>query len=179
MSRVSAAGDEIRMRIATQNDLPSIVVLKQKLDSYHLNSFSGLWPPEGGGRRDFARYRQAFRQPTVRLFVAKPRVGDVAGYASASIQTRKCSDREFARVGVIGEFFVERSYRRRGVGSALVEAAARFFAGRRIKHITLRSVVENKVANQFWEGLSFKPVLYTSSTTLDELTKATRKKRRT
>jgi len=70
---------------------------------------------------------------------------------------------------MIGEAFVKRSQRRRGVGTALVEAAARFFERRRVKHISLRNTIANRLANDFWEGLSFKPVLYTRSTTVSRL----------
>jgi len=174
MKKASAGASKVSVRVARERDLRSIVQLKDKLDKYH--ELPGLWPPEGGRRRIFARYRQILRQRTARLFVAERLPYGIVGYLTVSVQTRRCPDREFRRIGIIAETFVERKHRRHGVGTSLVEAAARFFSGQRIRHVTLRNAVINRVANEFWEGLSFEPVLHTRTTTLKRLTRAVRKR---
>jgi len=170
MKAASTDRGRVSVRVARERDLRSIVELKHKLDEHH--KLPGLWPPEGGRRRIFARYRQMLRQRTARLFVAERLPYGIVGYLTATIQTRRCPDREFRRIGMVGEAFVEREHRGHGVGTSLVEAATRFFSGQHIRHVTLRNAVMNKVANEFWEGLSFKPVLYTRTTTLKRLTRA-------
>ena len=75
-------------------------------------------------------------------------------------------------MGVIWEAMVEKAHRNRGIGTALVEAATRFFSSKGIRHISLRNAVGNALANKFWKRLSFNPVLYTRTTTLTHLEKA-------
>jgi len=170
MKPASTPRGNVSIRVATERDLQSIVELKHKLDKHH--EIPGLWPPEGGRRRIFARYRQMLRQPTARLFVAERSPCSIVGYLTVTILTRTCPDRDFRRIGMIAEAFVEREDRRQGVGTALVEAAVRFLSGRRIKHVTLRNAIRNRLANEFWESLSFKPVLYTRTSTLKRLRRA-------
>jgi len=170
MKPASTTRGNVSIRVARERDLQSIVELKHKLDKHH--EIPGLWPPEGGRRRIFARYRQMLRQPTARLFVAERSSRDVVGYLTVTILTRTCPDRDFRRIGMIADAFVEREDRRQGVGTALVEAAVRFLSSRRIKHVTLRNAIGNRSANAFWESLSFKPVLYTRTSALERLKRA-------
>ena len=164
----------IEINPATGLHLPEIVTLKQKLDKFH--DLPGLWAPEGGRRQDLARYRKMLRQPSTKMFVAESNSHGIVGYLTGTIQTRRRQDKEYRRVGMIREVFVKGSHRRRGVGTALVEAVVRFFERRRVKHLSLRNAIANRLANDFWEGLSFKPVLYTGSTTVSRLTGALRGK---
>ncbi len=175
MRTVSKDTGKVSVRVARESDLRGIVELKHKLDMHH--ELPGLWPPEGGRRRIFARYRQMLRQQTARLFVAERSPYGIVGCLTVTIQSRRCPEREFRRVGMIGEAFVEREHRGHGVGTFLVKAAARFLSSRGIGHVSLRNAVGNRLANEFWEGLSFKPVLYTRTTTLKRLTRAVRRRR--
>jgi len=174
MKKASAGASKVSVHVARERDLRSIVELKHKLDRHH--ELPGLWPPEGGRRRIFARYRQMLRRRTARLFVAERLPCGIVGYLTVTVQNRRCPDREFRRIGIIAETFVEREHRRHGVGTSLVEAAARFFSGQGIRHVTLRNAVMNRVANEFWEGFSFEPVLYTRTTTLKRLARAVRER---
>jgi len=172
MKPTSRGRGKVSIRAAREGDLRGVVELKHKLDECHARP--GLWPPIGGKRRIFAQYRQMLRQRTARLFVAEITSRRIAGYLTATIQTRECPDRDFRRVGMIGETFVDTEHRRCGVGTLLVRAAERFFSSRGIKHVTLRNAVGNRLANEFWEGLSFEPVLYTRTTTIKKLATAIR-----
>lgn len=170
MKPISIDRGNISIRVARELDLRSVVELKYQLDKHH--ELPGLWPPIGGKRSIFAQYRQMLRQRTARLFVAEHSSHTIVGYLTAAIQTRECPDRDFRRVGMIGETFVDTKHRRHGVGTLLVEAARRFLSSRGTKHVTLRNAVGNRLANEFWEELSFKPVLYTRTTTLKKLATA-------
>jgi len=172
MKSVSGDKGKVNVRAAREGDLHSVVELKHRLDEYH--ELPGLWPPIGGRRGTFARYRKMLHQRTARLLVAERSPHRIVGYLTATIQTRECPDRDFRRIGMIGETFVDAEHRRHGVGTLLVGAARRFFSSRGIKHVTLRSAVGNRLANEFWEGLSFKPVLHTRTTTIKKLATAIR-----
>lgn len=152
MRRVSTLR-KATIRRARESDLSSITELKSKLDKYH--HLPGLWPPEGDGKRNLVRYRKMLHQPLARLFVAEQPSRGIVGYLTAFIQTRKCSQKDFKRVGVIGEAMVEKTHRNRGIGTALVDAATRFFSSKGIGHVTLRNAVGNTLANKFWDRLTF------------------------
>ena len=114
------------IRRAGESDVSNIAELKSRLDKLH--RLLGLWPPEGGKKQNQFHYRKLLRQPVARLFVAEQSPHRIVGYLTAFIQTRKCDQENFRRVGIIGEAFVERRYRNQGIGTALVEAAACFFS---------------------------------------------------
>lgn len=163
------ADKAFKIRTANMRDLPIIAEMKDKLDRHH--HYSGLWPPEGGRRENLRRYRQMIRGKADRIFVAECSPHEIVGYLTVSIRTRDCADRDFRRIGFIGEAFVEKTKRRQGVGRALVEAAAQFFSKRNIRQVTLRNIILNKPANRFWGRLSFRPILYTRTTSIGELTR--------
>jgi len=165
--------ERVTIRRARESDVSNIAELKSRLDRLH--DLPGLWPPEKGERQNLVHYRKLLRQPVARLFVAELSPRRIVGYLTAFIQTRKCDQKKFRRVGVIGEAFVERRYRNQGIGTALVGAAARFFSTKGIKHVTLRNAVGNDLANKFWDRLSFNAVLYTRTTTLGGLDRVLRK----
>jgi len=169
------AARDFTVRTAEKRDLRAIVELRNKLDSHHRHP--RIWPPEGGKKQNLSRYRQMLNQSTARLFVVESNGHKIVGYLAAVVQTRKCSDRDYRRAGAISEAFVERRYRRHGIGRSLVEAATRFFLKRKVRHITVRNVVFNKLANGFWERLSFRPVICTRTTNLYELTRALQRRK--
>jgi ribosomal protein S18 acetylase RimI-like enzyme len=166
----------VAIRRGRISDISSIAELKSRLDRDH--HLPGLWPPEGGRRESLVRYRNLLRQPVARLFVAERSSQGIVGYLTAFIQTRKCKRKDFRRVGIIGEAFVENRYRHCGIGTALVNAAASFFSSEGVRHATLRNAVGNDLANKFWDSLTFNPVLYTRTTTLGDLDRALRKARK-
>lgn len=62
-----------------------------------------------------------------------------------------------ARTGIIDQTFVRKDHRRLGIGSCLVAALCHFFAAEGIEDLSLRYVVGNQEAAQFWEALGFTP----------------------
>mgnify|MGYP001104370161 CR=1 FL=1 len=164
----------VKIRAAREDDLQDILHLRHEFDRQH--RYPGLWRPVVR-RENLARYRQMLHKRVGRLFVAE-QFGRTVGFLTASIETRNCADGDFRRVGIIGDVYVEKTHRRRGIGSALTLAAAIFLSSRHIKHVALRNAIRNKLANRFWEGLTFKPVLYMRTTTVDGLTRALAKKAR-
>jgi GNAT superfamily N-acetyltransferase len=57
--------------------------------------------------------------------------------------------------------FVEKPYRRRGVGTQLVLALCQFFAAHGVEDISLRYVIGNRQAEQFWSRFGFEPRIIT------------------
>jgi GNAT superfamily N-acetyltransferase len=67
------------------------------------------------------------------------------------------------RVGHIMQSFVKPGLRGRGVGTALVTALLDWFRKRRVEDVSLRYVVGNRRAEQFWKGLGFRPLIVTAN----------------
>jgi len=172
MKEHSSPLNQVTIRKAGESDLPGIARLKSRLDRLH--RLLGLWPPEGDRRQQLLRYRKLVRQPVSRLFVAERSSHDVVGYLTAFVENRNCDQKEFRRIGVIGETFVQERYRNRGIGTSLVGAAMRFFSSEGIRNVSLRNAVGNESANRFWGRLGFNPVLYTRTATLEEIDKSLR-----
>jgi len=61
------------------------------------------------------------------------------------------------RTGTIDQVFVREEHRRLGIGSRLVAALCRFFAAEGIEDLSLRYVIGNREAAQFWEAIGFAP----------------------
>jgi len=81
--------------------------------------------------------------------------GEVVGmaYGETTVPSRFSDDRALELSGVV----VRVGDRGKGVGRALVEAAARFATERQIPWVTLKTFAPNQGAMAFWEGLGFTP----------------------
>jgi GNAT superfamily N-acetyltransferase len=66
------------------------------------------------------------------------------------------------QAGQIDQAFVRTDHRRGGVGSCLVAELCRFFAAEGVTDISLRYVVGNEEASQFWAALGFAPRIVTA-----------------
>jgi ribosomal protein S18 acetylase RimI-like enzyme len=66
-----------------------------------------------------------------------------------------------SRAGVIDQAFVRPEYRRAGVGSQLVAELCRYFAAQGVEDLSLRYVMGNDEATEFWDGLDFEPRIMT------------------
>ena len=67
-----------------------------------------------------------------------------------------------SRAGQVDQAFVRADHRRAGVGSRLVALLCRFFASEDVEDITLRYVVGNEEAANFWSALGFSPRIITA-----------------
>lgn len=89
-------------------------------------------------------------------------VGEVAGAACGYILgwlARNPPIYATSTVGFISELAVSASVRRRGVGTALMEAAREWFRGRGVHEFQLATACWNEDAKAFWERLGGRPIL--------------------
>jgi GNAT superfamily N-acetyltransferase len=164
----------VKVRRAKPSDLEALARMKFELDAFH--SKLPIWPPEcdmDEARRGMKKHLADRRNP---IFIAVAPSGELAGFASTDVSERETVHRDYRRVGTIVLMFVKGEWRGRGAGRALVSACLEHFKRKGVVHLTLRSVVGNKLSERFWDSMSFEPKIYGRSTTVDKVEAKLRKR---
>ena len=65
--------------------------------------------------------------------------------------------------------YVVKQFRRKGVGRRLMKELCKFFNSNKAEDLTVRYVVGNREAENFWRKLGFEPIITTSKTCPKEL----------
>jgi GNAT superfamily N-acetyltransferase len=65
--------------------------------------------------------------------------------------------------------YVVKQSRRKGVGTCLMKELLKFFSLNKAEDLTVRYVIGNKEAEEFWRKLGFESIITTSSTYPKEL----------
>jgi len=155
----------VRVRLATPEDVPSLVALFHELDRMQAD-WRVFTPRPGFYDEVGAKYREAMTTPDAVVLVAEDDEGEVVGmaYGEAHVPSRFSDERAFEISGVV----VRGGYRGRGVGHELVRESARFARERGIEWVELKTFAPNQGAMAFWEELGFTPrvVQLTSPTDL-------------
>ncbi|MFP3091438.1 GNAT family N-acetyltransferase [Treponema sp. TIM-1] len=125
------------IRVMTREDYPAVYKLWKTVPGMGLRSLDDT---EQGITRFLARNPGA-------CFVAEA-AGEVAGAVLSGYDGRR---------GYIYHAAVREEYRRRGIGSALVQAVETALAGEGITKIALVAYKTNEAGNRFWEKAGFLP----------------------
>lgn len=106
-------------------------------------------------RDDWAeRQRARYRESGAVLFVARAD-GSPVGFMDARITVDPSIFVE--RFGSVSNMYVRPAYRRRGIGSALMEAAQRWCADHGAPELRLNVVSPNRDAIDFYRAVGFEP----------------------
>lgn len=84
--------------------------------------------------------------------------GRVVGVVRAEIRSRIFYEPLIA--GVITDLYVLPSYRRKGVGEALISSLAKILKSKGVTLVSAEFPPMNKIAVEFYTSLGFKPLLY-------------------
>jgi len=154
------------VRCAEERDLEAVGRLGASLLRDH-HEFDRLrfMAPRGNTEAGYAWFlgTQLKRDDAV-VFVAE-REGRVVGYVYAGIEPQSWKELR-DEAGFIHDVYVEGSARRRGVATALLEAAADWLAGHGMPRIVLWTAAPNDAARRLFERLGFRH-------TMTELTRET------
>lgn len=155
----------MKVRLATPEDVPSLVALFQELERMQAD-WRVFTPRPGFYDEVGAKYQEAMNTPDAVVLVAEDDESEVVGmaYGETHVPSRFSDERALEISGVV----VRAGYRGRGVGHELVREAARFAGQRGIEWVELKTFAPNQGAMAFWEGLGFTPriVQLTSPTDL-------------
>ena len=152
--RGNPESDAYTVRPAQASDLDRLLVLMQSLQDHIEAANQDLWR-----MTDQARTRlrgQLHSRLAASNALALVAVHSEAGVVGA-IFGRVVTNNRYtpARAGVVDQLVVEEGHRRAGVGTRLMAGLCRFFSQQGVEDLSLRYVVGNEEAAQFWEALGF------------------------
>jgi len=154
----------VELRPATPDDLAGCARLGARLTRMHHRLDPGrffTWPDLEAGYRWWLGKERRNRKAVVLAAVA--RSGRVVGYAYGRLEPRDWNTlRDACGVGV--DLMVEPRWRRRGLGTALVEALAAALAARGAPRLVLQVAARNPAAARAFARMGFR-------TTMLELTR--------
>jgi GNAT superfamily N-acetyltransferase len=163
---------DVLIRRAQQRDLPSLGRLGARLIAAHqafdrLRFMAPGADPEGG----YAWFLGTqLADEDVAIFVAE-RGDQVAGYVYAAIEPRSWKElREEA--GFVHDVVVDERFRRAGIATALVEAAAAWFGSRGVPRIVLWTAERNEAAHRLFARLGFRRTMVEMTRELSRVEKA-------
>jgi len=157
----------VRIRRGHLRDGEPLARLKYELDLHHRKM--SIWPPECDMNEARKTVKEMLKDRRNAVFVAECLTKEIIGIVNARLVKRETVHSEYGKVGEIGIIYVKDAYRRRGIGKRLVAACIDHFQRLGVRHVTLRSVVDNRASDRFWETLSFTPALYVRSSTVQKV----------
>lgn len=151
-------GEPFIVRAATLGDYDSMCTLLGQVDELHRLNAPWLFckPSTEPRSKDF--FEQLLGSEDAAVLVADA-IGQVVGVATALM--RSSPDFAVFRTqtwGVLDNIAVSKSWRRRGVGTALTQNAERWVQGRGAKWIELGVYEFNASARSFYQTLGYYPV---------------------
>jgi ribosomal protein S18 acetylase RimI-like enzyme len=147
------------MEIVTAEEryVPEIVDLWEEFARFH-EPFDPRYPMRDGVRSGYEIHmREEMAKDDTRVLIALDK-DEVIGYAMAMI--RKSIPWKRERYGYIEEMAVTSAYRRRGIGSALLEAVLTWFRSEKLDMVELTVAVKNQIGYSFWKKHGFKDYLH-------------------
>jgi len=158
---------DIAIRDAKSSDIDKLVELRLSLQHHVEASNPMIWhiTAEGVGLLKQG-LEEAMRADQDRIIVATMN-GEVIGFIHGQVSQR--TDYRPNVVGTVSNIYVQREFRGRGVGRRLVQSLYQFFRAKNVEEVTLRFVIGNGEAEEFWIGLGFKPLIKTANARLKEL----------
>jgi ribosomal protein S18 acetylase RimI-like enzyme len=155
------------VRNAVPSDIEKLLELRLSLQKHGERSNPLVWRITKEGETLLRqKLEETLRDSNSCIAVAEAN-DEVVGYAICQVQHR--TDYLPATVGQISTIYVAQSFRRRSVGRRLVKKLCEFFIKESVVQVTLRYIVGNKEAEEFWSKLGFEPLITAVSTSPKEL----------
>jgi len=147
------------VRDARASDRVRIGVLWRELMSTHRALDSRFVIAADGPERYARHVHEMIRSRDARVLVAEPcDGGEIVGYLLGEVQMRAPIAMPGA-YGFISDVYIVESWRRAGVGTALVREVCRWFAARKAVSVELYVADANPAAGAFWRLMGFEPFL--------------------
>lgn len=155
ISETGQGGREMTVRFAGESDLAAVNRLRRQVNDLHVAGRPGTFKP--GFPRELADYVfTVFNDPDRDILVAEED-GVLCGFAVLHEIRRPETPFMFERRFLdVDEFCVDEAFRRRGVGTALIEGAKEAARERGFDRLELNMWEFNRDALAFYEALGFE-----------------------
>jgi ribosomal protein S18 acetylase RimI-like enzyme len=157
----------LTIRKAASSDVDRIVELRSLLQRHVEVSNSLVWRITDEGEKLLKqKVENDLANSDIRVLLAE--ADDVIiGYVQGEVTSR--SDYMPRTVGHVSLIYVLKQFRRKGVGTRLIKELCNFFNSNKAEHLTVRYIIGNKEAEDFWKKLGFESIMTTGATYLKEL----------
>ena len=149
--------DSIRIRKATDEDVPAIVELWQELMKFH-GDRDDFFEVSDDGPSVFAGFIECCLISEQHRLTLAEKGKRIIGYCLAA----QCQyppvyrNRNYAEVI---DLAVTSEHRGRGAGTAMVEELIRYYNGIGINRIECRVAITNEISTRFWRKMGFGPFM--------------------
>lgn len=160
--------DELEIKEANKSDIKILKDMMISLQELEENANSYVWRITDDGENSLKKeIGGRIEEEDSRILVAQ-KDGEILGFVSGEVKQQK--EYKPKRYGFISSLFVEKEYRRKGIGTRLVKELVKFFKTKDVEEITMRYVVGNEGGEKFWKKLGFEEVKTTANQrNLDEI----------
>ena len=150
------------VREATFSDVNRITELRLMAQQHFEKSNPSIWRMTKEGERLLKqKVENDLMDDNVQVLVAEAG-SETVGFIRGEIADR--NDYSPRIVGSISLMYVIERFRRNGIGRRLVKELCTSFNSKGIEYLTVRYIIGNKEAEQFWQELDFDPIIITAMT---------------
>ncbi len=158
----------MKIRKATSGDIKKLSELAGKNMDYHAKIIRSLkLRTNSEVKENYKKYfLEVLRNVNKRVYVADSE-GELIGYIEGVVR-RGTKYMRYSKEASIRDFFVDKKYRKEGVGRELTDALIKWFKEKKVERIALSVNSENIPAIKFYEKYGFKEVVKEMSLEIKE-----------
>jgi N-acetylglutamate synthase-like GNAT family acetyltransferase len=156
----------LTIRRTTADDIPTIQRFTEQLQQHLNNSNPETWRRDPTTPQYMKSVKRETTDPENYTLIAELD-GEPVGYISTRIQDRM--EPSPRKIGEIMNTYVQPAHRRKGITTTLLKHILKNFNENQVEEITLRYIIGNKEAENYWTSLGFKPAIITANITPKKL----------
>ena len=153
------------IRKVENSELDVIVDMQFSLQRHLENYSSSIWRYTQERKKTLRQDYEKYLADENSLLLVAEFKGKVVGFLSSIVNHR--TDHLPNIIGDIGSIYIQKDFRRQGIGNQLVTEACKFFKSKNAEELYLRYVLGNREGERFWKKLGFKPILVTAGSNIN------------
>jgi len=159
----------INIRAATSADRCHLIRMRLALQRHIEASNPKVWKTmEMGERWQAQQVDDMLNDKEGTVLIAEKDDGAI-GFLYGNIEVR--NHLTPSCVGFIRLIFVNKDYRKHGIGTNLIEEIVNYFKSNGVEEVSLNYILGNSEAEEFWNKLGFTPIRVSANTSLEALEK--------
>jgi len=159
----------LSLRRAVLSDVDAIVTMQLSLQRHLEKSNSLIWRYTDEKKKLIKKNLEEQIADENHLILIAEVKKEVVGFAHGEVRHR--STHLPAIIGSIATVFIDKDFRRRGIGSRLIQEICGFFRSKKVEDVYVRYALGNMEGERFWEKLGFEPILVTAHSRIDTIEK--------